>query len=110
MEHILDHTKAHQRYFEEMTQIPHGSFNEAAYSNYLVDFAKAKGFRYLQDDMNNVIIYKDASQGYEDHEPVILQAHMDMVCEKNNDTEFDFTTQGLQPVSYTHLDVYMRQR
>lgn len=96
MEHILDHTKAHQRYFEEMTQIPHGSFNEAAYSDYLVAFAKANNLRYLQDDMYNVIIYKDASQGYEDHEPVILQAHMDMVCEKNNDTEFDFTTQGLQ--------------
>lgn len=93
MEHmktILDHTKLHQKYFEEMTQIPHGSFHESAYSDYLVAFAKEKGLRYIQDDMMNVIIYKEASQGYEDHEPLLLQAHMDMVCEKNKNSAHDF--------------------
>ena len=82
MKTILDHTKLHQKYFEEMTQIPHGSYHEEAISNYLVAFAKAQGLRYIQDDMFNVIIYKEASSGYEDHEPLVLQAHMDMVCEK----------------------------
>ena len=90
MKTILDHTKLHQKYFEEMTQIPHGSYHEEAISNYLVAFAKAQGLRYIQDDMFNVIIYKEASSGYEDHEPLVLQAHMDMVCEKNKDSVHDF--------------------
>lgn len=90
MKTILDHTKLHQKYFEELTQIPHGSFHEEAYSNYLVAFAKDKGLRYLQDDMWNVIIYKEASSGYEDHEPLVIQAHMDMVCEKNKNSQHDF--------------------
>lgn len=93
---ILDPTKAHQKYFEELTQIPHGSYKEEGYSNYLVEFAKAHEFRYVQDDMWNVIIYKPGSAGYENHEPVILQAHMDMVCEKNKDVDFDFEKDALQ--------------
>lgn len=93
---LLDHTKAHQRFFEEMTRIPHGSYHEQAYSDYLVAFAKAKGLDYVQDDMYNVIIYAPASQGYEDHDTLILQAHMDMVCEKNKDVEFDFAKDPLQ--------------
>ena len=96
MEHILNHELAHQKYFEEMTAIPHGSYQEQAYSNYLVEFAKAHNLRYIQDDMYNVIMYKAAAAGYEDHAPVILQAHMDMVCEKNNDTVFDFEKDALQ--------------
>lgn len=93
---ILDHTKAHQHYFEEMTRIPHGSFHEKRYSDYLVAFAKEKGLAYIQDEMNNVIIYHKGSTGYEDHEPVILQAHMDMVCEKNKDVTFDFENDALK--------------
>lgn len=96
METILNHEIAHQKYFEEMTKIPHGSFNESAYSDYLVAFAKEHGFVYKQDESKNVIIYKEASKGYENHEPVILQAHMDMVCEKNKDTDFDFEKDALQ--------------
>lgn len=92
----LDHTKAHQRFFEEMTTIPHGSYEERAYSDYLVQFAKEHGLPYVQDKMNNVIIYKKGSHGYEDHETVILQAHMDMVCEKNEDVEFDFAQDALK--------------
>lgn len=96
MKHILNHEMAHQKYFEEMTAIPHGSYHEQAYSEYLVDFAKAQGLKWIQDDMYNVILYKAASSGYENHAPVILQAHMDMVCEKNKDTEFDFEKDALK--------------
>ena len=96
MKTILDHTKLHQKYFEEMTQIPHGSEHEQAYSDYLVTFAKEHGFHYIQDEMYNVIIYKEASAGYEDHEPLLMQAHMDMVCEKNKDSDHDFSKDALQ--------------
>lgn len=96
MKNILDHEIAHQKYFEEMTRIPHGSYHEEAYSDYLEVFAKEHNLSYKRDTMNSVIIYKPASTGYENHEPVILQAHTDMVCEKNNDTEFDFSKDPLQ--------------
>ena len=96
MEHILNHEKAHQKYFEEMTAIPHGSYHEQAYSAYLVAFAKEHGLKWIQDELYNVIIYKDASAGYEDHAPVLLQAHTDMVCEKNKDTDFDFEKDALK--------------
>ena len=59
MEHILNHEKAHQKYFEEMTAIPHGSYHEQAYSAYLVAFAKEHGLKWIQDELYNVIIYKD---------------------------------------------------
>ena len=96
MKTILNHELAHQKYFEELTRIPHGSFNEEAYSKVLEAFAVEHGLEYKRDEMNNVIIYKPASTGYEDHEPVILQAHMDMVCEKNKGTEFDFEKDALK--------------
>lgn len=92
---ILDHSKKHQQYFEELCNIPHGSFYEQAYSDYVVTFAKAHQFRYKQDAMGNVLVFKDGTSGYEDHPRVLLQAHMDMVCEKNEDVDFDFQSQGL---------------
>lgn len=95
MKTILNQEVAHQKYFEEMTRIPHGSYNEQAYSDYLVAFAKEHHYAYRQDDLHNVIIYKQAAKGYEDHPCVLLQAHMDMVCEKNKDTEFDFEKDAL---------------
>lgn len=93
---VLDHTKAHQRFFEEMTRIPHGSFHERAYSDYLIAFAQKHQLDYVRDDMNNVIIYAPGTNGYEQHEPVILQAHMDMVCEKNKSVSFDFEKDALK--------------
>ncbi|MFR1448631.1 MAG: beta-Ala-His dipeptidase [Beduini sp.] len=87
---VLDQSQPMYKYFEEISQIPRGSFNEGAISDYLVKFAKAHQLKYVQDEMKNVIIYKEASQGYEDHEPVMLQGHIDMVCEKNNDVDHDF--------------------
>lgn len=85
-------------YFEEICKIPHGSGNMTAISDYCADFAKEHNLKYYQDENKNVIIYKDAYPGYENAEPVILQGHLDMVCEKNPDYEFDFTKDSLRLV------------
>ena len=82
-------------YFEKLCSIPHGSGNTKQISDYLVSFAQEQGLRYIQDDANNVILFGDASEGYEDHAPVILQGHMDMVCEKDADCAIDMDTDGL---------------
>ncbi|MCD8028034.1 MAG: beta-Ala-His dipeptidase [Erysipelotrichaceae bacterium] len=92
---ILDSNYLINYYFEEITKIPHGSYHEERISNYLVEFAKKHHLKYEQDVMYNVIIFKDASKGYEDHEPVIMQGHMDMVCEKNKDCDYDFDNDPL---------------
>jgi dipeptidase D len=86
----FDLNKRHCYWFNELCKIPHGSRNEKQLSDYIVQFAKDHGFKYKQDEVFNVIIDKDASAGYENSEPLILQAHMDMVCEKNRDCEHDF--------------------
>ena len=82
-------------YFEELCKIPHGSGNTKQISDYLVSFAKEHGLEYVQDEMNNVMIYKPATEGYEDAPAVILQGHMDMVCEKRPDVDHDFTKDPL---------------
>lgn len=78
------------KYFEEISRIPRGSGNERAISDYLVSFAKEHNLQVIQDEALNIIIKKDATKGYENAPVVILQGHMDMVCEKNNGTEHDF--------------------
>lgn len=83
-------------YFEKLCSIPHGSYNTKAISDYCVAFAKERGLSVSQDDTNNVIIVKEASEGYEAAPTVILQGHLDMVCEKNADVDFDFATEGLR--------------
>ena len=82
-------------YFEKLCAIPHGSGNTKAISDYLVSFAKEQGIRYVQDEANNVILFQEGTCGYEDHDPVIIQGHMDMVCEKDADCAIDMQTQGL---------------
>ena len=77
-------------WFEEICGIPHGSGNTGAISGFLRGFAEERGLRVVQDEMNNVVIFKDGSAGYENAAPVILQGHMDMVCEKTADSEHDF--------------------
>lgn len=77
-------------YFEEISKIPRPSYKEEKISNYLVEFAKAHSLEYYQDGLNNVIIIKEATSGYEEVEPVIIQGHMDMVCEKEPDCTIDF--------------------
>ncbi len=83
-------------YFEEICSIPHGSLNVEEISRYLVDFAKKRKLDVIQDEQKNVLIKKPASLGYENAPTVILQGHMDMVCEKNADTEHDFLKDGLK--------------
>ncbi len=83
-------------FFEEICQIPHGSGNEQQISDYLMAFAQKRGLEAVQDAALNVCIKKPGSKGYENSPPVILQGHMDMVCEKNMDTVHDFKTDPLQ--------------
>ena len=82
-------------YFEKICSIPHGSGNTKAISDYLVSFAKEHGLRYRQDGLNNVILFQEGTCGMEDHDPVIIQGHMDMVCEKNEDCVINMETDGL---------------
>lgn len=96
MEHVLNQGFLPEKYFEEICAIPHGSYNEKPLSDHLVRLAQEHGLRYRQYPNSNVIIYKPASAGYEDHEPVMLQAHIDMVCEKEPGCEHDFEKDPLQ--------------
>ena len=90
--------KAVFEYFEQIAGIPHGSWNCGPISQYLVDFAQAHGLRSIRDKSNNVIIFKDGSAGYEDHPPMILQGHMDMVCQKDEGVSINFETDPLELV------------
>ncbi len=83
-------------YFEEICGIPHGSGNMERISNYLVGFAKSRGLTYYQDALYNVVIIKEASDGYEKEEPIILQGHMDMVAVKKPDAAIDMKKEGLK--------------
>lgn len=83
------------RFFEEICAIPHGSYHTRAISDYLADFARARGLRFRQEESNNVIIWKDATAGYEASPAVMIQGHMDMVCEKELDCTKDMDTEGL---------------
>lgn len=83
-------------YFEEICNIPHPSFKEEKISNYCMEFAKKHELEAYQDDAKNVIIIKEATTGYEDAEPVILQGHLDMVCQKTADREIDFENDPLE--------------
>ena len=77
-------------YFEEISKIPRGSGNTKAVSDYCVDFAKKRNLYVRQDELNNVIIKKAATTGYEGKPAVIIQGHLDMVAEKDSDSNHDF--------------------
>ncbi len=83
------------RHFEELCAIPHGSGNTKAISDHCLAFAQKLGLECRQDELNNIIIKKPGTPGYEDHPAVILQGHLDMVCEKEADLDFDFLTDPL---------------
>lgn len=83
-------------FFEEICGIPHGSYNTKAISDYLADFARQRGLEYVQDEVNNVVIFGEASAGYEDAPAVMLQGHMDMVCEKEAGCSIDMTKEGIR--------------
>ena len=84
------------KYFEEISQIPRGSGNEKEISNYLKKFGEDLGLETIQDEYLNIIIRKPATKGYENAPCVMIQGHMDMVCEKNKDTDHDFTKDPLK--------------
>lgn len=83
-------------FFEEISKIPRTSGNEKQISDWLVKFGKDRGLETIQDKAFNVIIKKPASKGYEDHEPVIIQGHMDMVGEKTAESSHNFETDPLK--------------
>ena len=82
-------------YFEKICAIPHGSRNTKKISDFLVDFAKEQGIRCVQDSLNNILMFQEGTCGYEDNPPVILQGHMDMVCEKDEACPINMETDGL---------------
>lgn len=97
---VLEHLEPRSvfRFFEEMCAIPHGSRNTRAISDWCAAFAKERGLEYYQDQSNNVIIIKEATPGYEDAPAVILQGHLDMVCEKEAGCSKDMDREGLDLV------------
>ena len=95
---VLDHLGCDKvfTYFEAICDIPHGSFHEKALSDYIVAFAKERDFYCRQDARHNVVIKKPGTAGYEKSPALIIQGHIDMVCEKNEDTAHDFLTEPLK--------------
>lgn len=82
-------------YFEQISNIPRGSENMKGIADYCVKFAKKYSLKYHCDEANNIIIYKGASYGYEHSEPIILQGHLDIVCQKTEDSKIDFIKDGI---------------
>ena len=81
--------------FEALCSIPHGSGNTKKISDFLCEFARERGISYVQDELNNVLFFQEGTCGYEDRPPVILQGHMDMVCDKDEDCPIDMEKDGL---------------
>lgn len=82
-------------YFEEICAIPRGSKNMEQIAQYCVDFADKHALKSIRDDADNVVIFKPASSGYENSESIILQGHLDMVCQKEDSCNIDFFNDGL---------------
>ena len=83
-------------YFSEILQIPRPSKNEEKILRYLLDFGKKHNLETLQDETGNILIRKPATIGFEKTKSVVLQSHVDMVCEKNSDQSFDFLNDPIQ--------------
>lgn len=83
-------------YFQKLASIPRGSGNTDGIASYCMEFAKAHGLKARRDKANNVVIFADGTPGYEKSEPVILQGHLDMVCEKEADCGLDMEKEGLE--------------
>ena len=84
--------------FEALTRVPRPSKKEERVIEYLIDFARRHGIEWQRDAIGNVVMRKPATEGYESRPTVILQSHMDMVCEKNSDVEFDFERDAIRAV------------
>ena len=88
-------------FFEEICNIPHISYHEKELSDYCVNFAKERNLYYEQDELGNVIIVGEATSGYEDVEPIMIQGHLDMVGAKEEDSLHDFLKSS--PLRLQHL-------
>lgn len=82
-------------YFEQLSAIPRGSGNMKGIADYCENFAREHNLKYIRDDADNVMIFKPGSIGYEESAPVILQGHLDMVCQKTEESTCDFLTDGI---------------
>ncbi|MBR0085071.1 MAG: M20/M25/M40 family metallo-hydrolase, partial [Lachnospiraceae bacterium] len=98
--YYLDH-------FKKLCSIPHGSYHTEEITAYCIEFAKENGLAYRTDEAGNVVIIKEASEGYENEPTVMLQGHLDMVCEKEKDIDFDFLT---QPLDLIEEDGWLKAR
>ncbi len=94
-------------YFEKICSMPHGSGNTKQISDYLKSFADEHGIKCVQDELNNILMFQEGTCGMEDHKPVILQGHMDMVCDKDAECTIDMDTEGLD---ITHDGEYVFAR
>ena len=86
-------------YFYELSAVPRGSGNTAGIAEYCEEFARRRGLRSVRDQADNVVIFKPATPGYEAAEPILLQGHLDMVCQKEEDCSIDFLKDGIQVVA-----------
>ncbi len=84
--------------FEAITKVPRPSGHEEKLAAYLASWAEERGFTWARDDVGNLVIRVPATPGKENVPTVVLQGHLDMVCEKNNDVEFDFMNEGIRVV------------
>lgn len=83
-------------YFEEISKIPHGSGNMQKIADYCENFARKFGLQYIRDDSDNVVIFKNGINGGENAAPIILQGHLDMVCQHTENRKINFLTEGLK--------------
>ena len=84
------------KHFAQIVHIPRPSGHEEAIRQYIIDFAKAQGLEWKEDKAHNVYVRKPASEGMENRVGVVIQAHLDMVPQKNNDKQFDFLTDPIE--------------
>lgn len=85
-------------YFKQISRVPRGSGNEEGIRNFLISWSDSNGFAHATDSTGNLIIYRNATPGYEDKEPLALQGHMDMVCVKKTGSNHDFTKDPIETV------------
>lgn len=86
------------KYFDEITKVPRPSKKEEKIIAYLEDFAQKNHIAYKKDEVGNIVMSKPATPGMENRETVVLQSHVDMVCEKNNDTQHDFEKDPIETI------------
>src|SRR5690554_1308683 len=94
--------------FYELNQVPRPSKKEEKVIQFMMDFGKKLNLETIQDKVGNVIIKKPATAGMEDRKTIVLQSHLDMVCQKNNDVDFDFDTQAIQ--MYLDTDGFLKAK